>query len=306
MTEQEKLYAPMGVSSRRGRGGMYDYVKWQDVAHRMNEIYGTLWSSHVTYQDVVGNNVIVRVSVCVYKPELEREFCQEGFGGAILDESAEAGNPFKAAYSKALKDACKKWGVGLFLEEGSEPTSKPTPNPPPAGYRGPEVAAPAPQAGGLPVPPPLGGQPQAQPTPVPTPAPAPPPEPTPAPAPQPVPNPTPAPQPQSGLPTPPPLGGAPEPAPQPAPAPQPTPQVNTSSELPMTSATPMGGPAMISDVQKTAVNSILSVAGITYDQLAQEAFEFNGITDPVPALDNLDYQQAVVVVKYGNEKFRRR
>jgi hypothetical protein len=105
------------IPTRKGRGGNYAYVRWQDVADRMNEAFGVMWSSEVIMQDIIGNNVIVRVRVSVFHPDTGVFSKQEGFGGAPNDDRNEAGNPFKAAYSKALKDACKKWGLGLFLEE---------------------------------------------------------------------------------------------------------------------------------------------------------------------------------------------
>ena len=115
------------IPTRRGRGGTYSYIRWQDVADRMNEAFGTLWSSEVTFQDVINDNVIVRVKVSVFDVETKTFSRQEGFGGAPHDTNMEAGNPFKAAYTKALKDACKKWGVGLYLEEEDGDTVAPSP-----------------------------------------------------------------------------------------------------------------------------------------------------------------------------------
>lgn len=294
------LYAQFeNIPSRRGRGGVYSYVRWQDVADRMNNIFGTQWSSRVEYQDVVEGNVIIRVSVCIYDVNRDKEFCQEGFGGAPLDAASEAGNPFKSAYSKALKDACKKWGVGLYIDEdepGQDHQPRAEQSPPP-GYVGRETANPVEeqQKPSLPTPPPLGNK-SEEPVPV---------EKEPEPEPQPRQQPTPG-----GLPAPPPLGGGSSPA-QPSQGPpaqeKPAPQtLSTQDDLPMSNSG-VGGQAMISDVQKTALNSILDVANISFKELAQEAFEVRGITDPVPDNpDQLNYQNAVIVVKYGNDKFRKR
>ncbi len=124
------------VLTRPGRGGQYPYIKWQDVADRMNKVFGTTWSSQVISQRVLDNNIVVRVRVTVQLPDTNQVVWQEGYGGAPNDERNEAGNAFKAAYSKALKDACKKWGVGLYLEEEGEQDSggHSTPDPLPAGY----------------------------------------------------------------------------------------------------------------------------------------------------------------------------
>jgi hypothetical protein len=46
---------------------------------------------------------------------------------------------------------------------------------------------------------------------------------------------------------------------------------------------------------------------ISYEDLVAEAFRANGINkSPLPAVDQLTYDEAVHVVKYGNDKFRKR
>ena len=309
------------IPTRQGRGGHYQYVRWQDVADRMNEAFGTMWSSRVTHQEINNGNIIVRVEVSVYDPTFDRVMCQEGFGGAPNDERSEAGNPFKAAYSKALKDACKKWGLGLFLEieDGDESTNT-TPASMPTGYYGkehgvpggnvvaptqpaptppaPAVNTPAAPTGGLPTPPGIGmgAAPkapeviqesvtltQAPPTPMAPPIPQAPTAAT-APVPPPVSKSGPV-----GLPTP--------------------PQVSLREDMPMSKVSTIntGEPDKISDVQKAALHGILSFKGVDYETLAREAFEANGVVkNPIPPADDLTYQEAVYVVKYGNDKFRRR
>ena len=332
MSTKEQLYAPFtDVKSRRGRGGVYEYISWKDVADRMNNIFGTNWSSEVMYQDVVENNVVVRVRVLVTDPESGKVHYQEGFGGAVNDTNAEAGNPFKSAYSKAFKDACKKWGVALFIEEETPgPSNMQTP---PPGFQGYETAQPpaAPEApaapaaqpvlpaaptGGLPTPPSVEmGQPPAAPAapaaepvaptaPVP---PAPPVEANPTPPSQVAPA-TPAPVQETAVPTQP----AAPPAPPAAPATPPPPPAAPATPAPATGELPMsqyamGGTSMISDVQRAALHSILQMQKIEYETLVAEAFQVNGITkSPLPTVDQLTYDEAVHVVKYGNDKFRKR
>jgi hypothetical protein len=319
----EILYRPFeNIPTRRGRGGEYAYIRWQDVADRMNEAFGDMWSSEVMWQDVAGGNVIVRVRVSVFNKETGTFSKQEGFGGAPNDERNEAGNPYKAAYSKALKDACKKWGLGLFLEEDGDEGSHTTPSSLPTSYYGKEHGVP-------------GGNVVA------------PVQPAPAPAP-PAPAVTTQAAPTGGLPTPPGIGmgtapKAPEvvqesvtltqapptstapPIPQAptaatAPVPPPVsesgpvglptpPQVSLKEDMPMSKVNTIntGEPDKISDVQKAALHGILSFKGVDYETLAREAFEANGIVkNPIPPADDLTYQEAVYVVKYGNDKFRRR
>jgi len=319
------------IPSRRGRGGTYSYVRWQEVADRMNEAFD-VWSSEVMSQEVVGENVIVRVRVSVLDSATGKMMWQEGFGGAPNDVNAEAGNPYKAAYSKALKDACKKWGLGLYLEEEGDEGGHPVPSAPPQGMQGPEYGNPqsrepqlAPEArhlaepttGGLPTPPSvnMGATPQSrtvqesvvvqqappEPVQVQEQAPA-----APTPPAQNIPVP-PAPQ----APTtateqiPPPVQEMAKPS-QGLPTP---PQVSLSKEMPMSKTTPIstGEPSRISDVQKAALHGILSSKKVSYQDLVEEAFEANGIVkNPIPEADDLTYEEAVCVVKYGNDKFRRR
>jgi len=126
---KEKLYKPFeDIRQRKGRGGTYDYITWKDVADRMNEVFGFRWSSNVMSQEVIGDNIVVRVNVCVQDPDADRTYCQEGYGGAVLRSSDEPGTAHKGAYSKALKDACKKWGVALHLEEDTALTTTSIPD----------------------------------------------------------------------------------------------------------------------------------------------------------------------------------
>ena len=288
MSIKDSLYEKFDeIPSRKGRGGTYQYVRWQDIADRMNSIFGTNWSSDVVYQDVIGNNVVIRVRVTVTDPETSFVSWQEGFGGAVNDDKADAGNPFKSAYSKALKDACKKWGVGLFLDEDGE---VPATSSIPAGYMGKEVATP--------------------PTPTPTPT-----------LPtgnkelkvpegvtmnsSPVPNFMPKAPPSSN-------GVVPS-----IPVPSISVPVSSTPKVPL--VPPMGmsagkasvikteGLDIISDVQKVALFNILKTSGAEYEPLAREAFDANGvIKDVIPPPEQLTYQEAVHVVKYGNDKYRKK
>jgi len=158
MTElgiKEQFYAPFdNVKSRRGRGGVYDYVTWKNVADRMNSIFGMNWSSEMKSLDTMNGSIIIRVGVCAKDPVSGEDFCQEGYGGAVIRDGEDPGTAHKSAYSKALKDACKKWGVGLHLTEADESTSTI-----PSGFSGRETATPIPPvpAQSIPnIPPPAG------------------------------------------------------------------------------------------------------------------------------------------------------
>lgn len=303
------LYEPFeNIPTRKGRGGVYPYVKWSDVADRMNDVFGTNWSSEVMFQDIIGNNVIVRVRVSILNPENNMLFIQEGFGGAINDASSEAGNPFKSAYSKALKDACKKWGVALYLDDDDDQTitvSSTTVSTTviPKGYVGVEHGVPS----SKPITPhsmvidvPVQETSTRQPAAVPV-------------------IPTATPTVPSGV-----TNGPSVPSQQitsvpngpmlPPKSVQPSSPAKTS---PMMSMPPSisalvppssdDGPTMISEVQKTALHNILNIKGVEYKSLAEKAFEADGIVkDEIPEIDNLTYSDATVVIKYGNNNFRRK
>ncbi len=120
MSFKEKLYKPFdNIDNRKGRGGYYDYIKWKHVVDRMNEVFDGRWSSKVISETVTEKEVIVRVSVKIIDPTDGSEFIQEGYGGSVFRDGDESGTAHKGAYSKAIKDACKKWGVGLYLEGSS-------------------------------------------------------------------------------------------------------------------------------------------------------------------------------------------
>ena len=77
------------------------------------------------------------------------------------------------------------------------------------------------------------------------------------------------------------------------------------ADLPFSGAEQTGN-GKISDVQKAALNAILSIRKIAYSDLALEAFANAGITRAIPAADDLSYEDAVVVIKFGNDKYRKR
>jgi hypothetical protein len=61
----------------------------------------------------------------------------------------------------------------------------------------------------------------------------------------------------------------------------------------------------ISDIQFAALCSILKIGGVSYEELAAEAFSVKGINKTVPPKRKLTYEEAVVVVRYGNRKYRK-
>ena len=259
--------------------------------------------------------------------------------GKIID----IGNGYKGALAKAIVNACTRWGVGLYKESNPTmapavaapaPVAVPTPLPPvPNTVVAPPVALPI-----MTVVPPV-AQPitTATPPPVPMPpttaAPVLPTEPTTA---------SPTPSPYAIETTAPPVVAAPSmPAPPtvepvvvetvttfaPPIAPEqpvsaninlqqeavpeipklPIPAMDVAPitpELPLSRDEGLSGIG-ISDVQKVALNGILTMNSAEYAPLAEEAFAANGINKPVPSREDLNYEEAVVVIKFGNDKFRK-
>jgi len=285
---KDALYKPLTVDTRRGRGGTYGYVKWQAVADRMNDVFGMNWSSNVESQDIIGDQVIVRVSVCAKDPISSQLFCQEGYGGSEIRPSDEVGSAHKGAYSKALKDACKKWGIGLHLEEGEDSnfSSKPS------GYSD-HATAPTPSS-----------QPMAKPIPahagnasmVPT-----------MPTPQ-VEKPTvviqKTPPVDIALPTNiVPIMPAPAPAPAPAQAPSapaPAPAQAPSAPAPTTDTMSPDAPGTINSVQEMAIKNLARLSGIEDSaQLLTDLVnkDDTGLTRKITNLNDLSYTEAVIVIK---------
>lgn len=359
--KNELLYKNFdNVPTRKGRGGTYSYIRWQDVADRMNEVFGINWSSEVVFQDIIGNNVIVRVKVTVLNCDNKIAFIQEGFGGAPND-NGEAGNAFKSAYSKALKDACKKWGIGLYLDDDDDsnsssssshsghkefglpssmkPTSIKAPSPLPAKYPSqnsqmdttiPPMATTV--SGTFPTNPvvmpmtPVVPMTSVVPTaltasvvpftpvaptltasidiiePMEFVEPIAPAEPI-------IPITTKIPK--GSMPLPPGIAMATKSAPPTTPEHFMPPIMGSpfTNDVPesKTETINTGEPEYISDVQRAALQSILCIKGAEYEPLAIEAFELNNYTKrPIPDQDKLTYQEAVYVVKFGNDKFRKR
>ena len=58
----------------------------------------------------------------------------------------------------------------------------------------------------------------------------------------------------------------------------------------------------ISEVQMAALNSILTINDLSYQNLASDALGMK--TWLVPDRDRLTYEQAITIIHYGNELFK--
>ena len=309
-TEQlASLYEKLELKSRRGRGGNYSYVPWQDVADRMNKVFGGNWSSEVMTETEVGNGVVLRVRVTVIDQETNISYYQEGYGGAD-NAGSEVGTLHKSAYSKALRDACKKWGPGLYTDDYDDAASHKGSSPvkPPSV---PVLAPSTPATASAPVK-------DTKKSDIPTTLEKPVVPSTSIPA---VSAPT------ASIPVAPKAEAVPTnpvvekiAAATSIPKAHPpiiAPKVETKTSLPpvSTGSVPMQTATMptqntenvkINDVQLAALDGILEIKNIDPELLIKGAFEEGklDITD-LPTKEMLSYQQAVLVIKYGNEKFRK-
>ncbi len=123
----EKLYEPLGIKERRGVGGKtFKYIASEDVVDRMNKVFAGNWRTEVISEKVIEDQVLVLVRVMVFDQEQRVEYYQEGYAshpilrftsGINKGKVMDIGNVYRSAMSKAIKTACSKWGVGLYLEE---------------------------------------------------------------------------------------------------------------------------------------------------------------------------------------------
>lgn len=329
----KKLYKTFQLSTRQGQGGMtFKYVPNEDVINRMNDTFEGNWSTFVKFRDIVDDQVILEVEVKVIDPDTKMSYSHTGFGsqqimryksGQNVGQIIDIGNGYKGALAKAIVNACTRWGVGLFkesnpMEDGEFvapelntieiptnvvippvempgiPTPTPIPNtatPPPSPYTiettaAPNVIPPPNTASPIPVPPTMVVQP---PTFV-------------VPEPVVVENTTTFPPPMvPEMPVAANISITQELPPTPAPAEN---TVPTTPDLPFSKEQGLGSIG-ISDVQKVALNGILTMNNADYGELALEAFTANGINKTVPNREDLNYEEAVVVIKFGNEKYRK-
>jgi hypothetical protein len=299
----KKCYDKFELRERKGQGNqMFKYVNSKDIIHRMNTLFSGNWSSEVLFTDTVDNQVIIRVRVYITDPETGKLYYHEGFGSSQIarytggqneGKIIDIGNAYKGALSKGIVNACRMWGVGLFKEEGVEfddddvdvalPVSMPALTIPSASVvpttsiptvvvsaAKPEVVANT--AATKPVLPSAADLPSRPTAPI----------------------------------SRPPVAAAPVVA-EPAPIVPAAPSTASAppADLPFSTTQPETA-SKINDVQKVAISGILTMRKMTYDQLATEAFADAGAPGyQYPPVEQLTYDEAVVIIKYGNNKFRK-
>lgn len=136
---QNKLSQPMDSKKRQGRGGMqFDYITARQVQDRLDECVGPgNWSTEyrLLHHNADRNIVVVECRLTIFNvtkadsgtnnnPDIDRYVpCKQSDYGAYTNEEGQSvkknpaweDEPFKAAYSDALKRAAVAWGVGRWL-----------------------------------------------------------------------------------------------------------------------------------------------------------------------------------------------
>lgn len=307
----DKLYMPFKLKQRKGLGGMiFDFIPTEDVINRMNVVFDGNWSTEIITQEIIEEFVLVRVRVSVINGT-GVAVTHEGYGsgqiqrytsGANKGKLLDIGNAYKSAESKAIKNACTRFGVGLYFKEedipetiGGDtaenttvvektniekvldmievppvmtPKTMSSPEVLPQTFAPPiEATKPVVQNPGFNIPPfevpPVSIEPSVE-----------------------------KPVEQVSLPP-----NLPRPS---------TGSVvkETLREAPFNTNTPKN--SGVSDVQLAALNGILSIKKIPLKELLTKSFESaNMSTDTIPdGIDGLNYSQAVAVIKYGNGVYR--
>ncbi len=312
------LYKDLPVYQKPGRGN-YSYVKSVDVMDRMNKVFAGRWNSEVVMEKQTDKCVVLRVRVTV--EDGNNFFYHEGFGSQQLFDQHlnDLGQAYKSAYSKALRDACRKWGVGLYLEEdGEENMAITSPVSPATAAKMSDVK---PKMINVPKQAPITNEEVDE-----------------------APKMPPAPPerkiatsfedtPQGRIaskkeqekrvpipPTPQEEGSAvdeneqaqpvlPKMPVPPSVPPRTTPTKEDKETPSFPSKSPVFEPAddemPISDVQKVALNGQLKLRKLNYDELVAAAFSHHGIeVDEIPPMENLTYQQAVKIIGFANEVYK--
>jgi len=338
----KQLYERFELRTRKGVGNQqFKYIPSTDVIDRMNKVFKGRWSTRVLSSEIVEDSIVVRVTVEVAPNDRER-FCHEGYGSSAVARFSsgpkegkiiDIGNSYKSALSTAIRNACTRYGVGLYLEgdhwtdeeynsadagdatimppslerykesgdipptfappslsrteeEEEAPVTESTFTMPPTTVfsSGPETAPPVKQEMAPPVVQlSLSERKNKKPT-----------------------------APPNTFPTPP-VDLKEEQVPDQVKKvmdvmpkiPSPT---SDSSNIPQMSTKPSyGGPVGgITDVQLAALDALLNLRGVKYEDLALAAFEANTMdTNNIPAMNQLTYKQAVALISYGNHLYRK-
>jgi hypothetical protein len=125
-----ELEKPLKTKSRRGLGGkIFNYIPSEDIVNRMNKVFNGSWNAEIKNSEIIEDQVLISVKVSVWDSEAKQIFVQEGYASHPITRYSEGknngkiidvGNSYRSAMSKAIKTACSRWGVGLFIDTSNE------------------------------------------------------------------------------------------------------------------------------------------------------------------------------------------
>lgn len=277
------LYESFELKERKGLGGMkFKYASVNDIIDRMNRSFNGCWTTEVVSQERVEDFVVVRVRVSIFDADSERQFSHEGYGssnvarftsGNNAGQVIDLGNAYKSAEAKAIKNACTRWGVGLYLEEQPEEEAGPFQASVPSSET-PVTKKEMPKNNPSPIQADhsFGGETQS--TPITTKMPS-------------MPPPVAASKKDELLKS------------KKAVQAQPSEPLNAVKTTEPTSIFQSPEENSITDVQKVAIKGLLQMRGFEFNKLASDAL---GRTTDLPKKpEDLSYQNAVTIIKYGND-----
>jgi len=126
-----ELAKPFNLKEREGLGGKrFKYVASGDIIERMNTVFHGNWNVELIDSNVIEEQLLVLVRVSVRDEETGSIFYHDGYAsypifrftsGQNKGKVIDIGNSYRSAMTKAIKTACSRWGVALFLEITTEP-----------------------------------------------------------------------------------------------------------------------------------------------------------------------------------------
>lgn len=148
----ESLAKPFNLKEREGLAGKrFKYVASEDILERMNTVFKGNWNVDLMSSEIIEDQLLVLVKVSVLDEETGKIFYHDGYAsypvfrftsGQNKGKLIDIGNSYRSAMSKAIKTACSRWGVALFLDEDASATDTVTSDDIPATPTNPVVETP--------------------------------------------------------------------------------------------------------------------------------------------------------------------
>ena len=111
-TTVDALRKPIKVSFRQGGGGkQYPFIEADEVQRRLNDAFGHTWSDRVVKVEKIDSGVLVEVEITGIVGDVS--VAHHGFGFAA-DRGPDPGDLCKTAHTNAIKNAAKRFGIGLY------------------------------------------------------------------------------------------------------------------------------------------------------------------------------------------------